>query len=69
MEIEVFENIFFFLLLSVLDNFGFSDISISRFHVFRENLCENEFFSETILDGLSRTQMGWINEKKMKKIT
>ena len=36
-------------------------------HVFREYLRENEFFSETILDCLSGTQMGWINEKKNAK--
>ena len=39
----------------------------ARSHVFREYLRENEFFSETILDCLSGTQMGWINEKKNAK--
>ena len=39
----------------------------ARSHVFCEYLCENEFFSETILDCLSGTQMGWINEKNAKK--
>ena len=33
-------------------------------HVFCEYLRENEFFCETILDCLSGTQMGWINEKR-----
>ena len=57
MEIEAFENkFFFFLLRSVLDNFGFSQKSLRK-----------EFFSETILDCLSKTQTGWINEKKMRK--
>ena len=36
----------------------------ARSHVFREYLRENEFFSETILDCLSGTQMGWINEEE-----
>ena len=72
-------------LRTVLYDFGFSDNSISRYwycaesnsaqyhtgqsHVFREYLQENGFFSKTILDCLSGTQIGWINEKKVKKIS
>ena len=41
----------------------------ARSHVFREYLRENEFFSETILECLSGTQMGWINEKNYQKIS
>ena len=36
----------------------------ARSHVFREYLRRNEFFSETILDCLSGTQMGSIHEEK-----
>ena len=36
-------------------------------HVFCEYLSENKFFSETILDCLSGTQMGLIHEKKIAK--
>ena len=36
----------------------------ARSHVFCEYLRENEFFSETILDCLSGTQMSSIHEKK-----
>ena len=39
----------------------------ARSHIFREYLRENEFFSETILNCLSGTQMGWIYEKKLLK--
>ena len=53
---------------TILDfrKFQFSDSAqcdTARSHVFREYLRENEFFSETILDCLSGTQMGSIHEK------
>ena len=45
-------------------------LRVAPSHVFREYLRENEFFSETILDCLSGTQMDWINEeKKCQKIS
>ena len=36
-------------------------------HVFLEYICENKFFCEIILDCLSGTLTGWINEKNAKK--
>ena len=41
---------------------------IARNYVFCEYLCENKFLSETILDCLSGTQVGWSNGKKCQKI-
>ena len=37
-------------------------------NVFREYLCENEFFRGTILDSLSRTQMSSMHEKNAKNL-
>ena len=39
----------------------------ARSQVFRKYFRKNEFFSETILDRLSGTQMGSIHEKNAKK--
>ena len=39
----------------------------ARSRIFRDFLCENKFFSETILDCLSGSQMGPIHEKKIAK--
>ena len=39
----------------------------ARSRIFHDFLCENKFFSETILDCLSGSQMGPIHEKKIAK--
>ena len=47
----------------IFGHFNFVQYNTARSHVFREHLCENEFFSETVLDCLSGTQVGSIHEE------